>query len=152
MQWSGGASPAPTNAYVSNSDEMLEDELQAELDGAWAAAADDGVGGFDVGRGACEAEVAAREIFADRTEREDRVIEDVEDFAAELQLEALAEVPGFAERAVPIGESGATEDVAAHVAEGTDGVGIEDGAALHVAAAFFVEAFLESGCVRGRKA
>src|ERR1700689_3946246 len=80
------------------------------------------------------------------------MIENVEDFAAELQLEALAEVPGFAERAVPIGEAGTAEDVAAHVAKGADRVGIENGAALHVAAAFFVEAFLESGCVSGRKA
>src|ERR1700684_3060511 len=152
MQWSGGASPAPTNAYVSNSDEMLEDELQAELDVAGAAAADDGVGGFDVGRGACEAEVAAREIFADRTEREDRVVENVEDFAAELQLEAFAEIPGFAERAVPIGKAGAAEDVAAHIAERADGVGIEDGAVLHVATAFLTQTVLERRRVGGREA
>ena len=60
-----------------------------------------GLEASDVGRGAGEAEVAAREIFADRTECEDRMIENVEHFAAELEVEALAEVPGFADRAVP---------------------------------------------------
>src|SRR6202012_4528177 len=80
------------------------------------------------------------------------MIEDVEDFAAELQVETLAEVPGFAERTVPIGETGPTEDVAAHVAEGSDSIGIHNGTALDVAAAFLVEAFKESGRVGGGKA
>jgi hypothetical protein len=61
----------------------LEEELQAELDVAGAAGADDGVGSFDVGRGAREAEVAFSQELFDRTDREDRVIEDVEHFAAE---------------------------------------------------------------------
>jgi hypothetical protein len=41
------------------------------------------------------------------------------------------------------------ENVAAHVAEGADGVGKEDSAVLNVAALFFTEAFLEGWCICG---
>lgn len=42
-----------------------------------AAGTDDRVGGFDVGRGAGQAEVAARQVFADRSEGEDRMVEHI---------------------------------------------------------------------------
>src|SRR6185312_17419967 len=120
----------------------LEDQLQAELDVTGTAAADDWVGGPDVGRGAREAEVAARQVLAERSDGVNRMVEDVEHFATELKVEALAELPGFADRTVEIDESGTTENVAAHIAESADRVGIHDGAVLHVAAFFFNQTFL----------
>ena len=104
----------------------LEGEFQAELNLAGAG----GCGGDDSCRraGDDEGSLVGGAALAGPGGEDDRVgrgevgvVEDVEEFSAELGAEALADLGGFVQREVEIGETGADQGVAAQIAVGSVG-------------------------------
>ena len=100
-----------------------ENELQAQLNRAAAAGADDGVGGCNVRRGATAAEglcgrvVEPIAVLPSVGICEVRVIEDIEELGAELGVETFAQLPVLGNGEIEVLESGITEEVTSHISE-----------------------------------
>ncbi len=103
----------------------LELKLQSQLNGAWPAGTHDGVCGSDIRGFAREAEVArARRIDCPELSTdaigigEVRMVQNVKEFATELEHEAFVNGEVFDERKIPVAIAGTAEQVATHGAEG----------------------------------
>src|ERR1700687_863788 len=118
----------------------LENELQAQLHGATAARPDDGIGGGYVRRGTLATERAGRRIVLTKTILSTvgigkvGMVEDVEEFGAELHAEPFREMPVLGDGEIKVPEAGIAESVATHVPELSERRRNHDRAALRVAA------------------
>src|SRR5271166_18229 len=129
----------------------LERKLQAKLNGATAAGTDDRVRGGHVRcrAGTTKASRAGHgrivvppTVLPSIGIREVRVVEDVEEFAAELQIVALANRPVFHHRKVHVAVSKIAEGVSSHGSECADRRGQHHAVAHHIAAPV-----VQGGCV-----
>src|SRR6266852_5341630 len=127
----------------------LENEIQAQLDGAVAARAQHGVEGSVVWGGTATTECThlgwiGECPLAIATGGSIRIgeigmVENVESFHAELHLHPFPEFEALADRQVDIAEAGIAEDVSTHGTEGPKTIGNQHGIADHVAIACRVQ-------------
>ena len=106
-----------------------ENQLQSQLNRAASARSENRIAGSYVRRRATAAETCAQHRWIIHAKAvlpaewicESRMIEDVEEFGAELRGETLAEFPILRHGEIPVAEAGIAERIASHRSEGADG-------------------------------
>lgn len=109
--------PDETGSFLLSRDGVLPEKFRGNLDVARASRADHGIRGCDI-RGVDHGSDSAgnREICVHREHVEVGVIENVEHLSAKLEADFFSELPRLGERHIPVRESRAAENVAAHIA------------------------------------